>query len=175
MVGSASTLIVSLKPEYAEHTWCKITADGLFTNHDPKGDSLYGADISTHPRYRHDGIGTMLYGARKELALKLALRRMIAVGRLYNYCEQASRMSALQYANEVVAGKMHDPVLSFELDNGFRFIKILSNSVPDSCDHGGIDNLIKIESKLMSFITFPKDVMYKSILAYKFTYINNIL
>ncbi len=47
--------------------------------------------------------------------------------------------------------------------------------VSDSCDHGGIDNLIKIESKLMSFITFPKDVMYKSILAYKFTYINNIL
>ena len=131
VVGSASTLIVSLKPEYAEHTWCKITADGLFTNHDPKGDSLYGADISTHPRYRHEGIGTMLYGARKELALKLALRRMIAGGRLYNYCEQASRMSALQYANEVVAGKMHDPVLSFELDNGFRFIKILSNYLSD--------------------------------------------
>ena len=131
VVGSASTLIVSLEPEYAEHTWCKITADGLFTNHDPKGDSLYGADISTHPRYRHEGIGTMLYGARKELALKLALRRMIAGGRLYNYCEQASRMSALQYANEVVAGKMHDPVLSFELDNGFRFIKILSNYLTD--------------------------------------------
>ena len=131
VVGSASTLIVSLIPEYAEHTWCEITADGLFTNHDPKGDSLYCADISTHPRYRHEGIGTMLYGARKELALKLALRRMIAGGRLYNYCEQASRMSALQYANEVVAGKMHDPVLSFELDNGFRFIKILSNYLSD--------------------------------------------
>ena len=27
-------------------------------------DSLYGADISTHPRYRHEGIGSMLYGAR---------------------------------------------------------------------------------------------------------------
>jgi ribosomal protein S18 acetylase RimI-like enzyme len=131
VVGSASTLIVSLKTEYADHTWCKITTDGLFTNHDPKGDSLYGADISTHPRYRHEGIGTMLYGARKELALKLSLRRMIAGGRLYNYCEQASKMSALQYANEVVAGKMHDPVLSFELDNGFRFIKILSNYLSD--------------------------------------------
>lgn len=114
VVGSASTLIVSLKPEYAEHTWCNITTNGLFSNHDPEGDSLYGADISTHPRYRHEGIGTMLYGARKQLALKLALRRMIAGGRLYNYCEQASMMSALQYANEVVAGKLHDPVLSFD-------------------------------------------------------------
>ena len=31
VVGYASTLILSLTPEYAEHTWCKITADGLFT------------------------------------------------------------------------------------------------------------------------------------------------
>ncbi|HEY6883894.1 MAG TPA: hypothetical protein VI278_07645 [Nitrososphaeraceae archaeon] len=40
MVGSASTLTVSLNPEYAEHTWKGITANGLFTNHNPKGDSL---------------------------------------------------------------------------------------------------------------------------------------
>ncbi len=31
IVGSASTLIVSLSPEYAEHTWVDITADGKFT------------------------------------------------------------------------------------------------------------------------------------------------
>ena len=68
VVGSASTLIVSLSPEYADHTWGEITADGMFTNHDPNGDSLYGADISTHPRYRHAGIGSMLYGA--SIALK---------------------------------------------------------------------------------------------------------
>jgi hypothetical protein len=49
IVGSASTLIVSLNPEYAEHTWKDITADGLFTTHIPYGDSLYLVDISTHP------------------------------------------------------------------------------------------------------------------------------
>src|ERR671939_487980 len=42
IVGSASTLIVSLNPEYAEHTWKEITTDGIFTNHNPSGDSLYG-------------------------------------------------------------------------------------------------------------------------------------
>jgi GNAT superfamily N-acetyltransferase len=131
VVGYASTLILSLTPEYAEHTWCKITADGLFTNHNPNGDSLYGADISTHPKYRHEGIGTILYGARKELALKWALKRMIAGGRLYNYCEHAGIMSPLEYAHEVVAGRIHDPVLSFELDNGFKFIKILPNYLSD--------------------------------------------
>ena len=95
------------------------------------GDSLYGADISTHPKYRHEGIGTILYGARKELALKWALKRMIAGGRLYNYCEHAGIMSPLEYAHEVVAGRIHDPVLSFELDNGFKFIKILPNYLSD--------------------------------------------
>ena len=87
IVGSASTLIVSLNPEYAEHTWKEITAGGLFTNDNPNGDSLYGADISTHPKHRHEGIGGMFYDARKELAAKLNLRRMIAGGRLFNYSE----------------------------------------------------------------------------------------
>jgi len=35
VVGSASTLIVTLNPEYAEHTWKEITANGMFTNHNP--------------------------------------------------------------------------------------------------------------------------------------------
>ena len=131
LVGSASTLIVSLDPEYAEHTWKEITADGIFTNHNPEGDSLYGADISTHPKYRHEGIGKMLYNTRKQLVTKLNLRRMIGGGRLFNYCEFAGRMSALEYAQRVVKGELRDPVLSFELDNEFKFVKILPNYLDD--------------------------------------------
>ncbi len=103
----------------------------MFTNHDPKGDSLYGADISTHPKYRHEGIGSILYGARKEVVLKMDLRRMIGGGRLFNYCDYADKLSPLEYAHKVIGGEMHDPVLSFELDNGFRFIKILPNYLED--------------------------------------------
>jgi len=131
VVGSASTLIVSLDPEHAEHTWKEITAGGIFTNHNPEGDSLYGADISTHPKYRHEGIGKMLYNARKQLVTKMNLRRMIGGGRLFNYCEFASKMSAFEYAQRVVKGELRDPVLSFELDNEFKFIKILPNYLDD--------------------------------------------
>ncbi len=131
IVGSASTLVVSLNPEYADHTWKEITANGMFTNHNPNGDSLYGADISTHPKYRHEGIGSMLYDERKQLVIKLNLKRMIAGGRLYNYFEYANQMSAADYAYNVIAGKLHDPVLSFEIANGFRFIKVLSNYLDD--------------------------------------------
>jgi ribosomal protein S18 acetylase RimI-like enzyme len=131
IVGSASTLMVSLNPEYADHTWKEITANGMFTNHNSNGDSLYGADISTHPKHRHEGIGGILYEARKKLATMLNLRRMIAGGRLFNYSEYADKMSPFEYANKVIAGELKDPVLSFELDNGFRFIKILPNYLDD--------------------------------------------
>jgi hypothetical protein len=45
VIGSATTLKISLIPEYAEYTWKEITADGMICNHNPNGDSLYGADV----------------------------------------------------------------------------------------------------------------------------------
>ncbi|HET7148811.1 MAG TPA: GNAT family N-acetyltransferase [Candidatus Nitrosopolaris sp.] len=131
VVASASNLIVFLEPEYKEHTWKDITADGAITNHDPKGDSLYGADISTHPKVRHEGIGKMLYDARKELIKRLNLRRMISGGRLFNYCEHANMMTPLEFAEKVIKGELHDPALSFELNNDFKFVKILPNYLED--------------------------------------------
>lgn len=131
VVASASSLIVFLEPDYKEHTWKDITADGTITNHNPKGDSLYGADISTHPKVRHEGIGKMLYDARKNLVKRLNLRRMISGGRLFNYCEHANIMAPLEFAEKVIKGELHDPVLSFEIDNEFKFIKILPNYLED--------------------------------------------
>ncbi|MGI0000376.1 MAG: GNAT family N-acetyltransferase, partial [Nitrososphaeraceae archaeon] len=108
-----------------------ITANGMFTNHSYDGDSLYGADISSHPKYRHEGIGSMLYDARKELAIKINVRRMIAGGRLFNYCEYADKMTPIEYAEKVIRRELRDLVLSFELDNGFNFIKILPDYLDD--------------------------------------------
>jgi ribosomal protein S18 acetylase RimI-like enzyme len=131
VVASSSSLKVFLEPEYKGHTWKEITADGTITNHNPKGDSLYGADISTNPNARHEGIGKMLYDARKDLVKRLNLRRMISGGRLFNYCEHANIMAPLEFAEKVIKGELHDPVLSFELDNEFKFIKILPNYLED--------------------------------------------
>jgi hypothetical protein len=130
IVGSSSSLIVSLKPDYADHTWNNITRQGLFTNHNSDGDSLYGADISVHPEFRRRDIATMLYNARKDLSIRLNLRRIIAGGRLYNYYKYAKIISAREYAEKVVKGELKDPkdpVLSFQLKNGFKFIKVLPN------------------------------------------------
>jgi GNAT superfamily N-acetyltransferase len=131
IVGSASSLIVSLRSDHADHTWDDITGHGLFTNHDANGDSLYGADISIHPEFRNKAIGTMLYNVRKAMTIRLKLRRMIAGGRLYNYHRYAGIMSAQEYAEKVVKGELSDPVLSFQIKNGFRFIKVLSDYLYD--------------------------------------------
>ena len=40
-------------------------------------------------------------------------------------------MSAFEYAQKVIRGEFRDPVLSFELNNGFKFIKILPNYLDD--------------------------------------------
>jgi ribosomal protein S18 acetylase RimI-like enzyme len=132
LIASSSSLVTSLTPDYKEHTWKEATAYGMFTNHTLKGDSLYGADISTHPDSRGLGIATMLYDARKDLAVKMNLRRIIAGGRLFNYCEYAKKMSAQEYAEKVVKGELKDLVLSFQLNNGFKFIKVLPNYMKDS-------------------------------------------
>jgi len=132
IIASSSSLVISLPSEFQEHTWRDATAFGMFTNHSLEGDSLYGADISTHPDSRGLGVATMLYDARKALAIRLNLRRMIAGGRLFNYCEHAEKMSAQEYAEKVVKGELKDLVLSFQLKNGFKFIKVLPNYMRDS-------------------------------------------
>ena len=131
IIASASSLIIKLQPEYAEHTWYDITGAGLFTSHNPRGDTLYGADISTHPNFRRIGIATMLYNARKELAVRLNLRRIIIGGRLYNYYRYVNKLSPCKYIENVIKGKIIDPVILFQLKNGFKFIKILPNYLYD--------------------------------------------
>jgi ribosomal protein S18 acetylase RimI-like enzyme len=131
IIGSASSLIISLKTEYMDHDWYNVTGGGLFINHDYNGDSLYGADLSVHPEFQRKRIGTMLYNARKNLAMELNLRRIISGGRLYNYCKYYHIMSAKEYVEKVVKNEITDPVLSFQLNNGFHFIKILNDYLYD--------------------------------------------
>jgi ribosomal protein S18 acetylase RimI-like enzyme len=132
IVGSVSSIIVKLEPEYKEHTWMEVCGGPEFRNHDPKGDSLYGADVSTHPDYRRLGIATLLYDARKTLCITLNLRRIIAGGRLFNYCEFVDKMSPDEYVQKVIKGEIDEPVLSFQIKNGFKFIKVLKNYLKDS-------------------------------------------
>ncbi|HEX5358356.1 MAG TPA: GNAT family N-acetyltransferase, partial [Candidatus Nitrosotalea sp.] len=132
IIGSASSLIVNLVPEHKEHTWMEVCGTAGFGNHNPTGDTLYAADVSTHPDHRSMGVGTKIYEARKALAIKLNLRRIIGGGRLFNYCEHADKLSVEEYVKKVLEGNIREPVLYFQIKNDFKFIKILPNYIKDS-------------------------------------------
>jgi GNAT superfamily N-acetyltransferase len=72
----------------------------LFTTHDSRGDTLYSADISTHPKFQRKGIGTMLYNVRKNLAIEMNLRRIVNGGRLFNYYKYTNKISAILDRNQ---------------------------------------------------------------------------
>lgn len=149
IVGSCSSLIVKLESEYEDHTWMAVCGDSFFKNHDPNGDSLYGADVSSHPDHRRLGVATKLYDARKKLAADLNLRRIIAGARLINYCEYAKDLTPLEYVAKVKRHEIKEPVLSFQIRNGFKFIKILPNYMKDS---RSLNNATFIEWKNPHFV-----------------------
>ncbi len=141
IVGAVASLIVDLgRDSLRNHTWAGITDSGFFTNHDPDGDTLYGADVYVHPDARGMGVGHELYEARRKLCRRLNKRRILAGGRLWNYEDHASEMSASEYAQRVKKGEFRDLVLSFQLREGFELRGIMSNYLrdPKSRNHASL-------------------------------------
>lgn len=142
LVGAASSLIVLWNDWKIEHTWEEITAHGSFDTHNPEGHTLYGAEVFVHPHLRGAGIGHALYQARRRLCRKLNLKRIIACGRLPGYHRYADRMPVMLYAQKVVWGDIHDPVLSFQLHEGFNFCGTVSGYIPEDQESMGYAALI---------------------------------
>jgi len=127
IVGMASSLIVLWDDYSMDTAWSEFTARGLFTNHDPAaGRTLYGAEIMVDPARQGAGIGSRLYEARRELCVRLGLRRIRAGARLRGYHEVAGRMSPAEYVAAVERGTLTDPTLSFQLRRGFRVLAVVS-------------------------------------------------
>lgn len=136
IVGAICSLIVNMGGDpHRAHTYAGITDGGYFHNHDPRGDTLYGADVYVDPDARGLGVGAALYEGRRQLCRSLNLRRILAGGRLWNYHEHADEMSPEEYARRVVEGELRDLVLSFQLREGFELRDILPNYLPDPNSH----------------------------------------
>jgi len=131
IIGSCSSLIVNFDEYDDKHTWDDITDEGYITNHNPEGYNLYGIEVMVHPDYRGMKIGRRLYEARKELASRLNLKSIIIGGRIPNYHKYANEMSPKEYVEQVTLHKIYDPVLSFQLMNGFTLMRINPNYLPD--------------------------------------------
>lgn len=142
LVGYAGSLVV-LWDEWAEtHTWQEITGSGTFEHHNPEGRTLYGAEVFVAPEVRGSGVGHLLYEARRRLCRAMNLKRIIACGRLPGYHEYADTMSAQAYAQRVVWGDLRDPVLSFQLKEGFSYCGVIEGYLPEDVESRGYSSII---------------------------------
>ncbi len=143
LIGTSASLIVEFDEYGDKHTWDDVAANGYIDNHDPEGDTLYGIEIMVHPDYRGMRIGRRLYDARKELAIRLNLKRIILGGRLPNYRKYADRLSIHEYLEKVVTKAIYDPVLTFQLANGFVIKRLLSDYLPEDKQSAGYAVLLE--------------------------------
>jgi len=130
IAASALSIIVDYSRFGDTHTYDQIIANATFSTHTPDGDVLYGIDIFVHPDYRGMRLGRRLYDARKELCENLNLRSIVFGGRMPGYSKMAGEISAKEYIEKVKMKEVFDPVLTFQLSNGFHVKKILTNYLP---------------------------------------------
>ena len=131
VVGATTTLRLHFDFEHRDHTFAEIIQGGWLTSHEPDGSWLYGADVGVHPAYRGRGLATALYAARQEVVWRLGLRGQVTAGMIRDYGAIRERVSARDYYEGVVAGRIRDSTLSMQLGVGFEPRALLANYLSD--------------------------------------------
>ncbi len=127
LAGCSLSIIVDYDRFEDNHTYQEITGQETFSTHTEEGDVLYGIDVFIKPEFRGLRLGRRLYDYRKELCEKLNLKSIAFGGRIPNYHEYADTLTPKKYIEKVRRKEIHDPVLSFQINNDFHPAKILKN------------------------------------------------
>ncbi|GGB40696.1 GNAT family N-acetyltransferase [Virgibacillus dakarensis] len=134
IVGSCSSIIVNFDEYGEDHSFDEIADEGFIRNHNPNGKNLYGIEVVVHPDYRHMKIGRRLYEARRNICQKFNLKSILFGGRIPNFHLYADQMTVDEYTDQVMKRNLYDPVLTFQLMNGFKLRKVMPNYLPDDYD-----------------------------------------
>ena len=135
-VGFGLGILLDFDFEDTSHSLDDLTGEEDCGNHNPDGDWYYGVTIAVNPQYRKQGIGNRLYELRKEVVRTLNKKGIVAGGVIPGYAKHLHDMTADQYIDQVVAGTLHDPTLSFQIANGFQ----ARGAIPDYLDDPTVGN-----------------------------------
>jgi len=141
IIGMAASLVILWSDYTVSGSWRDFTDHGMFSNHDPQGRTLYGAEVLVRPALQRRGVGAALYRARRTLCERLGLLRIRAAARLRGYHRQAARMTAEEYVMRVVRGLIGDATLSFQLRHGFHVMAVVPNYIksdPESLGYAAV-------------------------------------
>lgn len=131
IVGCALSIIVDYNMVKGDHTYAKVTGRETFNTHKPDGNILYGIEVFIHPDYRGLRLARRMYEYRKELCEKLNLKAIMFGGRIPNYHKYADQMRPKEYIEKVQSKEIYDPVLTFQLSNGFHVRRVIQNYLPN--------------------------------------------
>lgn len=132
IVGYCATFRIREKYALRRHSWVEITGNGYASRHEPNGDWLYGMEVCVDPDYRGYRLGNRLYNERKQLCISLGLKGIVFGGRLPSLAKRLKKYASIEhYLAQVESKKKRDPVLSFQLHNGFEIIGVLPNYLPE--------------------------------------------
>ncbi len=138
IVGHCVTFVIASEIAMSQHTWAEITGGGFAARHDPEGDMLYGMDVIVDADFRRLRIGQRFYRVRQELCQWLELKGIIFGGRIPGYVRHKREYpKPRDYVDAVIASRMRDPVLSFQLRQGFEAVGVLKNYMPEDFESGG--------------------------------------
>lgn len=143
IAGMAASLIIRWDEYDVEASWPDVTDRGYFTNHDPEGRTLYGAEVMVHPKMQRRGIGKRLYAARRDVARRFHLKRIRAGARLRGYHRYQDSLSPEEYVQRVVRGELRDPTLTFQLREGFRVFAVVHGYLRNDPESHGYAALIE--------------------------------
>ncbi len=137
LVATSSSLILDFALYKEWQNWDEITDNGMITNHDPAGNTLYGIELMVDPELRGLKLARRLYDARKQLAREKNLMRIVIGGRIPGYERYADQMTVREYIGKVMRKNLTDPVLTKQLANGFVLKRIIPSYLDDqeSCGY----------------------------------------
>ena len=114
MVGHAATQIIRLDLSNPPSSWFSLTDNGFIrASHDPKGDTLYGINMSVGNSSEGSVAGALLQAIKNELIIDRKLLRGAMGSRMPGYHRYAAKMSAWEYATAKRSnGNPLDPEIS---------------------------------------------------------------
>lgn len=137
LIASSCSLLLEFDLHSDWHDWKQISDNGYLNNHNPKGDTLYCVEIMVDSEYRHQGISRLIYDARKQIAKKYNLQRIILGGRIPGYKTHTEEMSAREYIEKVLSKEIYDQVLTAQISNGFVLRGLVPDYFPTTEDNAG--------------------------------------
>jgi len=136
--GHCATFIVDEELAFSQFSWDEITGYGYISRHNPKGDYLYGLEIGVSREKRGLRLGQRLYNARKRLCEELDLKGIVFGGRMPGLTKNRKKIRDPEaYVQAVLNKEIRDPVMGFQLRNGFEVTGIIKNFLPEDKDSAG--------------------------------------